>query len=215
MNRKKLYICIGLAALAAGASLLLFARLPEQMPVHWNARGEIDGYAGRLFGAFLMPGMMALMTALAAVLPWLSPKRFEVETFKDTYGFVMLLVVAFLGYVHGILLWAALDSSLNTAKLALAGIFLLFALLGNVMGKVRKNFWIGIRVPWTLASDQVWNETHRFAARLYFAVGAAGFVASLAGLPFPAAIALLLCGAVVPIGYSLVRYKRLEKEGRL
>lgn len=215
MSRKKLLIGLALVAAAAAASALLYHDLPVQMPIHWNAQGEVDGYAGKIWAVSMMPGIMLAILGLAAALPWLSPKNFEVDTFAGTYDFVMLAAVGFLGYVHAVILWAGMDHSRNTARPVLAGVFILFALLGNVMGKVRKNFWVGIRVPWTLANDQVWNETHHFAAKLYFWVGTGGFVAALTGLSFVPSIVLLVCAALLPVVYSLLRYKQLEKQGKI
>ena len=93
--------------------------------------------------------------------------------------------------------------------------FLFFALMGNVMGKVRKNFYIGIRVPWTLASDRVWNDTHRLAAWLMVAGGIIGFLLVIAGLPLLVAIGVMIVTLLIPVVYSFVHYKALERCGAL
>jgi uncharacterized membrane protein len=97
----------------------------------------------------------------------------------------------------------------------IAGIFLMFALMGNVLGKVRKNFYIGVRVPWTLASDRVWNDTHRFAAWIMVSAGILGFIMTLVGVPLVVPIVLLIGSAFVPVVYSFVHYKSLERRGAL
>ena len=97
----------------------------------------------------------------------------------------------------------------------IAGIFLFIALLGNVMGKVRKNFYIGFRVPWTLASDRVWNDTHRLAAWVMVAAGAIGFVLVIAGVSPIVAIGLLIGSMLIPVVYSFIHYKSLERRGAL
>ena len=97
-----------------------------------------------------------------------------------------------------------------------AGAYLLFALLGNVLGKVQRNFWVGVRTPWTLASDTVWTQTHRLAAWLFVAGGLVGFAATLAGASGVwLFVGVLVAIAGVPVVYSLVLYKRLERQGRV
>jgi uncharacterized membrane protein len=93
--------------------------------------------------------------------------------------------------------------------------FLFFALMGNVLGRIRRNFYMGVRVPWTLASERVWNDTHRLAAWLMVAGGLTGFVMLMAGLPVAAALAVLGVVLVVPVVYSFVHYKQLERRGAL
>ena len=93
--------------------------------------------------------------------------------------------------------------------------FLFFALMGNVMGKVRKNFYIGVRVPWTLASDRVWNDTHRLAAWVWVAAGVIGFGMIVLGVPIIYPIVVLVLSAFVPVIYSFVHYKSLERRGAL
>jgi len=96
-----------------------------------------------------------------------------------------------------------------------AGLFLFFGLMGNVLGKVRKNFYIGIRVPWTLASDRVWNDTHRLGAWVMVAAGVIGFVLTIFGAPIWVPIVVLVGSMSIPLIYSFVHYKALERAGQL
>ena len=92
---------------------------------------------------------------------------------------------------------------------------LFFALMGNSLGKVRRNFWMGVRTPWTLASETVWNRTHRVTAWLWVALGLVGFVIVLVFNWLVASLALLLVAVLTPVLYSLILYKSLEKQGKL
>jgi uncharacterized membrane protein len=214
MNRACWIISIALVLAALSASVLLYGRLPQRIPVHWNIRGEVDGYGSRET-VFLMPAVMAGMLALFRLLPWLSPKSFEVDTFERVYLYAMTVVMALLAYLHGAILWATLHPDANVGRLIVGGLFVFFILLGNVMGKVRKNFYIGIRTPWTLASDRVWTDTHRLAAWTMVASGAAGLVLTIAGGRLEAAFVVVLVGVLIPVVYSLVHYKRLERTGQI
>ncbi len=193
--------------------------LADPVPVHWNARGDIDQTVPRdqvLPYLLIAPLAMVGMLLLTLVLPWLSPRHFGVERFRGTYDYVMGLLVALFAYIQVTLLLASLrEPPVNSLRMLVAGIFLFFALLGNVLGKVRRNFWIGVRTPWTLASEVVWDRTHRVAAWLYTAVGALGFVAVLVGVPFLVCFVGLVVFALAPVVYSLVLYKSLERQGRL
>jgi uncharacterized membrane protein len=165
----------------------------------------------------LMVGFLALF----ALLPALSPRHFEVDRFRSTYLYLMVLMTALFFYMNAVILMATWQSvregpkTFDIGRALIAGIFLFFALMGNVMGKVRKNFYIGIRVPWTLASDRVWNDTHRLAAWLMVAVGALGFLLIVAGVHPLVALGLLIGSMLVPVFYSFVHYKTLERRGLL
>jgi uncharacterized membrane protein len=217
-----LYLSIALTVAAlAGALYLYFVQydqLPERIATHWDIHFEPDHWvpkAGVLGHFLVLPGIMAGITLLTLVLPWLSPRSFEVEPFRATYGYVMALVVALMGYLDVVFLWASLKQGAWMYQLLVGGIFLFFALLGNVLGRVRRNFWMGVRTPWTLASEAVWNQTHRVAAWLFVAGGVAGFVAVLIGVPPLWCFVGLIVVALWPVLYSLLLYKRLEKQGRL
>jgi uncharacterized membrane protein len=219
MTRVYWIIAILLIAISLGAAAWLYGGLPQQIPTHWNIRGEVDGYGGK-WTLFLMPAMMAGMLVLFYFLPALSPKHFEVDTFRSTYLYIMVLVVALFAYMHGVLLYVVHQTVMKEATFDLgrgfiAGIFLFFGLMGNVMGKVRKNFYIGVRVPWTLASDRVWNDTHRLAAWVWVSAGAIGFAMIVLGAPIIAAFVVLIVSAFIPVIYSFVHYKSLERRGAL
>ena len=107
---------------------------------------------------------------------------------SSTYLYIMVLVVGLFAYMDGVMLYVvhqtvAKQATVDLGRAFLAGLFLFFGLLGNVIGKVRRNFYIGVRVPWTLASDRVWNDTHRLAAWVWVAAGVIGFAMIVLGAP--------------------------------
>lgn len=215
MKKSYFLSCGALVLIALAAFALAYPHLPDQVPTHWNFRGEVDGYSSRWVLLLLGPGLMVIMMAMFAVLPALSPRRFEVDAFLPTYLYLMLVIVVLCGYVFALLVWAALTGSVDIQRALLGGISVLIALIGNVMGKVRRNFYIGIRTPWTLASERVWYATHRLAGQLMVATGIICLAIALAGGTFWIWITLLLMGTLFPVAYSLIYYKRLEKSGEL
>lgn len=214
--KKHFLISLVLSLLALTASLMLYAELPNQLPTHWNFNGEIDSYGHKSWAAFLMPGiMLAISFIIFGALPRLSPRKFEVESFRSTYGLISVLTIALLGYIHGIILWVSLDQTMEVGRVLVGGIMIFFIVMGNYMGKVRRNFWMGIRTPWTLASERVWNETHRIGAWSFVGAGILGFAFVLANLPLGSVIGIMIAGAFIPIIYSLVRYLQLKDLGEL
>jgi uncharacterized membrane protein len=215
MTRVYWLVAFALILLAWVVSAALYPGLPARIPIHWNIHGKIDGY-GPKWTVFLMPATMLFLLGLFAVLPALSPRNFEVDSFRSTYLFIMVLVIGLMGYIHGVILYAgALGGRIDMTRALSGGMFLFFALMGNVLGRIKRNFYMGVRVPWTLASERVWNDTHRLAAWVFVAAGLLGFVIVMAGLPVAIAFGLLIVAALVPIVYSFVHYKALERRGAL
>jgi uncharacterized membrane protein len=220
------YVSVVATIIVLAASIyvyfFLFGQLPDKIPVHWNIRGEPDRIIAKQdawMNFWLTPAIMIGLLLLTLILPWLSPRSFSIEPFRDTYGYILALLALLFAYIHGLLLWSSLHPEVQTARLLIGGVFVFFALLGNVLGRVRRNFWVGIRTPWTLASEKVWNATHRLGAWLFVACGVIGAIVVLAGAGsvwcFIVSFAGLMLAALVPVIYSLVLYKRLERQGRL
>ncbi|HZY87908.1 MAG TPA: SdpI family protein [Gemmataceae bacterium] len=221
MNR---WLCVSilLAGAAWAASLVawygFYDQLPAQVPVHWGASGRPDKFVPRpdaLPYLLLMPGVMTGLVLLTPVLPWLSPRHFEVDSFRGTYNYLMALVQGLFAYLGGTILAATFGARVDIGTLMMGGMFLFFALMGNVLGKVRRNFFVGVRTPWTLASEAVWVRTHRLTAWVWVAGGVVGLLAILAGVPPLLTLALLPVLVLYPVVYSLVLYKRLQREGKL
>jgi uncharacterized membrane protein len=223
MTRTGAYWAVGLALCAGAfaASAVLYPGLPDKIPTHWNIHGQVDDYGSKTWAVFLMPGFMLVMLGFFALLPWLSPRNFEVDTFRTTYLFIMVVVLTLFGFIHGVSLYAAkahlagADKNFDLGRVLIGGMFLFFALLGNVLGKVRRNFYIGVRVPWTLASDRVWNDTHRVAAWSMVGGSLVGLAVVVVGLSLVLAFAVLMVSVFAPVVYSFVRYKQLERRGAL
>ena len=213
MKRSHIGLALGMFAVATFAAALAYSQLPERIPTHWGLNGKPNGWGGR-WTIFLMPGTMLLMLGLFVVLPKLSPTDFATERFESTYSWIAVIVIAMFGYMHAVMLFNYLVHPVDIGRGFTGGIFLFFALMGNVMGRVRRNFWMGIRVPWTLASERVWNDTHRVSGRLFVVSGILGCLATTAGLPILTVLvpAIITC-CFVPIVYSLIEYKQLQARG--
>jgi immunity protein, SdpI family len=196
-------------------TLIAYPQLPNIVPIHWDAQGHVNGWGPKWSLFIYGPGMMLFIVLMFSALPWLSPNKFEVDSFRATYLYIMIVIVAMLAYCQLLIVVTALGVVLDVSRAIEGGICLLIALLGNVMGKVRRNFFVGIRTPWTIANEQVWNATHRFAAKTFFAGGLFGLIAVILRAPFWLPVTAIMVAALVPVIYSLMLYKRLEHRGEL
>ena len=213
MNRGHWWFALAIVGATWVGSAAVYSRLPERIPTHWNIRGEVDGWGSRPVGAFAIPAGMTVLLGVFAALPWLSPAKFDLDRFRPTYLLIVDYVMLYFLYVHALTLAVSLGYRIEFPRALLGGMFLFFAALGNLMGKIKRNFYVGIRVPWTLASDRVWNDTHRMAAWVWVACGAIGFVLAIAGFLLVSLVPLFVA-IIVPILYSFVHSKRLEAQGK-
>ncbi len=214
-TRQVLFTLIGLTVGLLLVSAALFERLPEQLPSHWNIHGQIDGWTPRLAAVLLAPGFVVIFGGLLLLLPRISPIRYQIDGFRPTYNWVVVLVALLFTYIHLVTLLTGLNPAFPSGRVIIAGIMFMLAAMGNVMGKVRRNFWMGIRTPWTLADDGVWDQTHRLAAWLMTGTGLVSGVGTLLGFPVEVAFGLFMAGVLAPVFYSLVLYKQKERAGTL
>jgi uncharacterized membrane protein len=214
MTRKLFIFELLTIAASAAAAAILYPHLPGRIPLHWNLHGQPNGYGPRASIFLVGPGLLAVMMLLTAALPWLSPRRFDVNAFRGTYAVIMCYVFVLMAYIDAVVLWVSTGHAVDSGRAIIGAVCLFFAVAGNLMGKVRRNFYMGVRTPWTLASERVWNSTHRFAARTFVLAGLLGLGLSIFGLQVWPIVALA-AGGLAPVVYSLVEYKRLERHGQL
>jgi uncharacterized membrane protein len=212
-SRKYYLVALLVTALVAMADVWAYPHLPATVATHWNLHGVANGWGPRWVLFLVGPALMVVLMLLMRALPWLSPKNFEVDTFRVTYLQIMVILVCVAGYLQLVLLWVALGHAMNVGRAVVGGVCLLYMLLGNLMAKVRRNFYVGIRTPWTLANEGVWNATHRFGAKTMVAGGLLGLLLTLAGFYGWPVLAVLLAGVLAPAVYSLVVYKQMEARG--
>jgi uncharacterized membrane protein len=203
-------LSVGLVVLSFVLSAALYSRLPESIPTHWNAGGEADGFTPKPWGPFVLPLVMAGVSLLLVVLPRISPRGYRMERFRAVFEIIQAAILAFLFLLNVLVLLAGIGAPVPMDRAIHAGTGLLFVILGNFMGKLTKNFFVGIRTPWTLASDEVWLRTHRLGGKLFVLAGIGLFVSGLLGggaIPLLAAVAV---AAGIPVVYSYVIYRRIE-----
>jgi len=175
-------ISIALIAIAIIAGAALWNQLPDQMASHWNANDQVNGTMPKFWGVFMMPLITLGMLALFLVVPNIDPLKANIAQFRETFNIFIILIIAFMLYVHGLTLAWSLgftNFKMSSALLPLMGI--LFIGIGFVLRKAKRNFFIGIRTPWTLSSDNVWDKTHQLGSILFMVSGALAIIGGMFG----------------------------------
>ena len=193
------------------AGILLWHRLPEQMASHWNINDEVDGYMSRTWGVFMMPLITLGLFALFRIVPAIDPLKANIATFRETFNLLIVLIVAFMLYIHGLTLaWSLGFTGFKMSTSMLPAMGFLFIFIGFLLRKAKRNFFIGIRTPWTLSSDTVWDKTHRLGALLFMASGVLAFFGGLFGgiTAFWMLFVTLIGSTLFLVVYSYVLYQQ-------
>jgi uncharacterized membrane protein len=195
-----------------GVAVWIFPQLPARTPIHWDAHGNVNGWAPRFWAAAIPVLLVAGLAVVFALLPVISPRKFEIAPFARTYGIVVLATLAFMLVVGTIALLAGAGYHVSVQLVAPVAVGALFMVIGNFMGKFRKNFFVGIRTPWTLTSEVVWERTHRLAGWLFVLAGLGWIVGGLLHASPVVLVVVALAAGFIPVIYSYFLYRRVERQ---
>jgi uncharacterized membrane protein len=186
--------------------------IPDRVPTHWDGAGRANAYGGK-YSIFLLPAMSVASYFLIILLPYIDPRKKNYELFKDTLAKIQFLLVAFLSFLGIAVTLMTIGKVKIGPALILNGVCLLILVLGNFMGKVRPNFFVGIKTPWTLSDETVWIRTHRLAGRLWVYCSVVMIVLNFL-LPEPNEylfiLYIIIIGAL-PVAYSYLLYRKLHR----
>jgi uncharacterized membrane protein len=152
-------------------SFYFYAHFPERVPTHWDFNGNVNGWSSRAVGAFLIPGMLVGMYLLFLSLPYLDPKKERYAQFGKVYHIFKGLILVLLAVIYVFAGLAGLGYNINIGLWSPLLIGILFIAIGNYFGKIKMNWFMGIRTPWTLSNEEVWNKTHRLGGKLFMISG--------------------------------------------
>jgi len=189
-----------------------YPQLPEKVPSHWDLSGEINGWSSRISIALLMPLMYLGIYLILSFVVLLDPFKKNIEKFYDIYFGIKLAIVIFLSGLHSLIIASALTTSrLPIDKLVIFGTGALLVFLGSIMTRLKRNFFIGIRFPWTLASDIVWEKTHKAGKFVFISTGVAVALSGFWGgqASFILMMVLIFGGIIGLAVYSYLEYKKL------
>ena len=218
-NRGLILLSCGVVVLLVAISLYVAGQLPAdaRVPIHWNAAGQIDGYAGKWVGLMIGPIMAAVTSLIFLVVSFAEPQQ---ANLAKSRGVVTIAWIGMLG-TAAIVEFSQVSTLMGwpvpVATLIVGGMGLFFMLLGNQLSKSRPMYMVGIRTPWTLADPDIWVATHRLGGKLMMIAGLVWLVAALAGwvgaFAMPPLVAVMIASAVVPVIYSYLLWRRTHARG--
>ncbi|MEN9564658.1 MAG: hypothetical protein RIR73_2902 [Chloroflexota bacterium] len=207
-------LVLTLIAIAVIAGVLLWNQLPEQMASHWNTNDEVDGYIPKFWGVFLMPLITLGMFGLFIALPNMDPLKANIASFRGAFNLFIVFITVFMLYIHGLTLaWSLGYQSFKMSTAMLPFMGLLFMFVGYLLRQAKRNFFIGIRTPWTLSSDTVWDKTHQLGSVLFMVSGALAFFGSFFGslAAFFLLFIPLIASTLTLVIYSYLLYRNETK----
>ncbi len=162
-------------------AVVVWSSAPDRIPVHWGPTGEPDRYGGKVEGLLLLPLLTLGIYLLMLLLPKMDPRRDNYSSFEGAYGVIRLSTVVFLALLYGlVLLWIeGVEPDFAVVVPVLVGG--LFVVIGNLLGKIRPNWFVGVKTPWTLSSRRSWVKTHRMAGWTFVLLGLASIGLGLTG----------------------------------
>jgi len=215
MKTKNIQILIaGLILVSFLLGGYLHPYMPERMASHWDASGNVDGYMSKFWGLFLMPVISTVLFLAFIFIPRIDPLKKDIDKFRWHFDVFTLLLFCFLFYLYVLTVLWNLGYRFNIIQLLAPAFGLIIYYSGVMMENAKQNWFIGIRTPWTLSSESVWDKTNRLAGKLF---KGAGVLAAL-GTVFPEyAILLILVpvilAAIYPVIYSYQEYLAEMKAG--
>ena len=210
---KKAHILIALIILSSFViSIYFYPKVPDQMATHWNSQGEVNGYMSKTWGMFLIPLMLIPFIALFIIIPKIDPLKKNFKKFINYYDGLIIVLFIFLFFIHCLMILWNIGYQYDIGIMINIPIALLFLYMGLIMKHLKRNWFVGIRTPWTISDDKVWKKTHEKAA-VVFKIAA---VLTLVGLFFGNysiwfLLVPILAGTCYLFIYSYFEYKKLHR----
>lgn len=195
------------------SGVILMPYLPAMIPMHWNVMGEVDSYWPKTSAVWFTPLLTLAMFVLFRVLPNFDPKKDKYKLFQKEWQIMQLGLIGFMAYMQFMILYLTFHPEVHMMPLMFIGLGALFVLIGNYLSKIRQNYFIGVKLPWTLASEDNWNKTHRFASWCFVIAGILTLAEAFFIWYAPAVIfGSILLAVILPMVYSFLLYKKAAKK---
>jgi len=191
-----------------------YPQLPATVASHWDFQGQVNGWVNKNFHSIFFPGILVALYIGFFIMPYVDPKKERYEEFAGVYRLMRDAILFVLLGVFTVATFYNLNYSLNVGAIVAILLGALMIVMGNYFGKIKRNWFVGIRTPWSMSSENVWNKTHRLGGRLFMFWGLG--IAIAPWLDFRIAMAILFIGlTAIIIGvtlYSFLLYRQEKKK---
>ena len=199
---------LGFVILAFLTAAYAYPNMPDMMATHWGISGEPDGFSERDIGVFLMPLLTLAIFGIFVVLPELDPLKRNYPSFIREYDTFAALMVIFLYYVYVLTLIYNLGVQFELTRFLAPALGIIIFYMGVLLKKAKQNWFVGIRTPWTLSSEGVWERTHRATGSIFQAAGVLAFIGVIVPAALLASVAVLIGAALFGFIYSYMEFRK-------
>jgi len=186
--------------------IYFYPQIPEKMASHWNVQGQVDDYMSKSWGLFLMPIISLGLFLLFILIPKIDPLKMNIEKFRKYFDGFIILIILFLFYLYLLTILWNFDNKFSMNQVLSPAFGILFFYCGILIEKVKRNWFIGIKTPWTLSNEKVWDKTHQLGGKLFKIVGIIAFL----GIIFPNYTFFLILFPVIAVSIYTVVYSYFE-----
>jgi uncharacterized membrane protein len=212
-DMKKMEIfTLAIIALSFLIGVVMHPLMPDSMASHWDMQGNVNGYMPKFWGIFLMPVLSLVMLLIFMTIPKIDPMRKNVAKFRNYFDMFVMVIILFLFYIYLLTLLWNFGLTFSISRFLIPAFTGLFYYMGVLLEKTKRNWFIGIRTPWTISSEKVWNKTHKLGGKLFKATA----IVILLGLFFERIAFLLVIIPIIVVtaytfAYSYIEYQRQRK----
>ena len=167
IKTKSEMFCLGIVILSFAIAVYLYPMMPDRVASHWNAQGQVDGYTDKFWGLFIMPLVSIALLLLFVAIPRIDPLKENIQKFRKTFDIFVILVLLFLLYLFGLTIIWNFGTKFNMIWALVPAFVGLFYYVGILIENAKRNWFIGIRTPWTIMNENVWNRTHKLGGKLF------------------------------------------------
>lgn len=203
---------IAILLLSFAVSIYVYPMMPAKLASHWDINGNVNGYMSKFWGLFFTPILSAILFAVFVGIPLIDPLKKNISKFRKQYDMFIFIIILFIFYIHSLTLFWNIGYKFSMIQFMMPAFAVLFYYMGTLISKSKRNWFIGIRTPWTLSSDYVWKRTHELGGKLFRVAG----IIALVGVFFPGyeiffAIIPIIVFMFFSLIYSYVIYSKKRK----
>jgi len=208
MNKKEI-IALIIIAISFALGIYFYPQMPAKIASHWNAQGAADDYMNKFWGIFLLPIISLAIFLLFWLIQKIDPLKENINKFKKHLDGLVLIMVLFLFYLFVLTIFWNMGIKFNMSRFLLPALGIVFFYAGILMENAKRNWFVGVRTPWTLSSENVWNKTNKLGGKLFKIIGAI----ALLGILLPDyviffVIAPAILGSIYLLIYSYIEYQK-------